>query len=101
MREVEDSLHATQIPVAISYIYNLSSTMLASRRYSRMHAEQITKQDDKSAFFLLSLLVLRKILYLKIFATLHQVFHIINGWEEKVQNMKEFMFLFWQTRVSK
>lgn len=51
MREVEDSLHATQIPVAISYIYNLSSTMLASRRYSRMHAEQITKQDDKSAFF--------------------------------------------------
>ena len=43
----------------------------------------------------------KNIVYLKIFATFHQVFHIINGWEEKVQNVKEFMFLFWQTRIRK
>lgn len=39
--------------------------------------------------------------YLKIFAALHQVFHIINGRKEKVQDVEKLMLFFWQPRISK
>ena len=41
------------------------------------------------------------IYYLKIFAALHQVFHIINRWEEKIQDVEKLMFFFWQSRICK
>ena len=95
----------TQIPVPINSTYTLSSTRLAPSRISRTCAQQTAiKQSDKSTFLSLLLLLLyikKNTVYLKIFTALHQVFDIINGWEEKIQNMKEFMFFFWQTRICK